>query len=77
MEIQDFLEHFADQFVDTDFSEFQPETKFRELEEWSSIIALSLITMIDEEYDVALKGEDIRRSETIQDIFDLVKHLKK
>ena len=37
MEIKEFVEHFAEQFDDTDASEFKAETVFRELEEWSSI----------------------------------------
>jgi len=72
MEIKEFIENFADQFDDTDASEMNAETKFRELDEWSSLIALSVIAMVDEEYDVTLKGDDIRNSETIQDLFNIV-----
>ena len=72
MEIKEFIENFADQFDDTDASEFTPETVFHELEEYSSLIALSIIAMVDEEYEVAIKGDDIRNSETIQDLFNIV-----
>lgn len=72
MEIKDFVENFADQFDDTEASELSAETKFKELDEWSSLIALSVIAMVDEEYDVAIKGDDIRSSETIQDLFNIV-----
>lgn len=73
MEIKEFLEKFAEQFDDTPAEQFVENTKFRELEEWSSVIALSIIAMVDEEYDVNLKGDDIRNSETIRDLFDLIK----
>lgn len=73
MELKEFIENFADQFDDTEASELGAETKFKELEEWSSLIALSVIAMVDEEYDVAIKGDDIRNSDTIQDLFDVVK----
>lgn len=73
MEINSFIEHFAEQFDDTDSSEFKAETVFRDLDEWSSIIALSIIAMVDEEYDVTLKGEDIRNANTIEDLFNVVK----
>lgn len=73
MEIKEFIEHFAEQFDDTDAGEFKPETVFKELEEWSSLIALSVIAMVDEEYDVTLKGDDIRNSNTIEDLFNVVK----
>lgn len=72
MELKDFIENFADQFDDTEASELSAETKYKELDEWSSLIALSVIAMVDEEYDVAIKGDDIRNSETIQQLFDIV-----
>jgi acyl carrier protein len=72
MEIKEFIENFADQFDDTEASELSAETKFKELDEWSSLIALSVIAMVDEEYDVTIKGDDIRGSETIQDLFNIV-----
>lgn len=72
MEIKKFIENFADQFDDTEASELSAETRFKELDEWSSLIALSVIAMVDEEYDVAIKGDDIRSSETIQDLFNIV-----
>lgn len=73
MELNQFVENFAAQFDDTDASVFTPETKFRELDEWSSLIALSIIAMVDEEYDVTLKGDDIRSAATIEDLFNTVK----
>lgn len=72
MEIKDFIENFAEQFEETEASVFTPDTKFKELDEWNSLIALSIIAMVDEEYDVTLKGDDIRHSDTIQDLFNVV-----
>ena len=72
MELKDFLENFAAQFDDTDPSEIQAGTVFKELEEWSSLIALSVIAMVDEEYDVQLKGADIRDSVTVKDLFECI-----
>lgn len=76
MELNQFVENFAAQFDDTEISVFTPETKFRELDEWSSLIALSIIAMVDEEYDVVLKGDDIRSAVTIQELFERVVALK-
>ncbi len=73
MELSKFIENFAAQFDDTDASEIKADTVFKELEEWSSLTALSIIAMVDEEYDVKLKGDDIRTSVTIKDLFDIVK----
>lgn len=73
MEIKEFIEKFAEQFDDTDASEIKAETVFKELDEWSSLIALGVIGMVDEEYDINLKGEDIRNSNTVEDLFNAVK----
>ena len=72
MDIKEFVAHFAEQFDETDASVFTPETEFRELDEWSSLIALSIIAMVDEEYDVALKGDDVKSSVTIEDLYKKV-----
>ena len=72
MEMKEFVSNFAAQFDETEESVFTPETRFREIEEWSSLVALSLISMVDEEYDVTLKGDDIKYSETIADIYNTV-----
>jgi acyl carrier protein len=73
MELKDFVANFAEQFDETDASVFTAETRFRDLEEWSSLIGLSIIAMVDEEYDVALKGDDIKNANTIEDLFNTVK----
>ncbi len=73
MELQDFVAHFAEQFEETDPSVFTPETKYHDLREWSSLIGLSVIAMVDEEYDVTLKGNDVKNSVTIEDLFNIVK----
>lgn len=74
--MKNFIENFAAQFDDTDISEFSAETQFRELEEWSSLLALSIIAMADDEYNVNLKGEDIRNSVTISDLFSIIQSRK-
>lgn len=73
MNINDFIKNFAEQFDDTDANVFTMDTVFKELDEWSSLTALSIIAMVDEEYDVLLKGDDIRNAETIDDLFEIVR----
>lgn len=73
MELNDFISHFAEQFEETDASVFTPQTVFHELDEYSSLIALSIIAMIDEEYDVTIKGNDMRAAVTIEDLYNIVK----
>jgi acyl carrier protein len=73
MGIDEFLKNFCDLFEETDSKAFKPLTRFRDIEEWSSLLALSVIAMVDEKYHVRLTGDDIRNSQTIEDIFNMVK----
>ena len=70
--MKEFIEHFAEQFDEIDASLLTPETRFRELDEWSSLVALLVITMVDEEYGIVLPPEEMRKTQTIQELFDLV-----
>jgi acyl carrier protein len=76
MDLQEFIGKFAEQFDETDASEFKEDTEFRELVEWTSMTALSIIAMVDDEYGITIKGDDIRKSETIDDLFNIVKGYK-
>lgn len=73
MELKNFIEIFAEQFDDTNPSEIKADTVFKELDEWSSLVALSIIAMVDEEYDVTIKGDEIRNSNTVEDLFNAIK----
>lgn len=70
--LDEFVELFAEQFDDTDASEITAATAFHDLDEWSSLIGLSVIAMVDEEFDVALKGDDVKNSITVKDLYNTV-----
>ena len=72
MDINTFIENFAEQFDDTPAEQIKAETNFRDLDEWSSLIALSIIAMVDDDYGVTLKGDDIKNATTVEDIFKTV-----
>lgn len=73
METAEFVRNFAEQFDETDASEFTIETRFRDIDEWSSLTALAIIAMVDEVYNVKLTGDDIRNSSSLMDVFNIVK----
>lgn len=70
--LDEFVALFAEQFDDTDASEIVSTTEFHKLDEWSSLIGLSVIAMVDEEFDVALKGADVVSATTIEDLYKIV-----
>ncbi len=72
MEMNEFITNFANQFDDTDISSFTAETKFRELDEWSSLNALAIMNMIAKKYGVKLSNEAMKATQTIQELYDLV-----
>ena len=72
MELNKFVKDFSDQIEDCDLNQINGQTFFRDIEGWSSLTALSIIAMVDEKYNVKLRGEDIRNSKSIEDLFNIV-----
>ena len=67
--LDEFVILFSDQFDDTDSSEITASTVFHDLDEWSSLIGLSVIAMVDEEFEVALNSDDVISSVTVEDLY--------
>lgn len=72
MDINDFIENFADQFDDTEACEFTAETNFRELEEWDSLIALAVLNMTEKKYGKKITFDEMRKCVTVEDMFNLI-----
>lgn len=70
--LDEFVTLFAEQFEETDANDIKATTAFHDLDEWSSLIGLSVIAMVDEEFDVALKGDDVKNSVTVEDLYKAV-----
>ena len=72
MDMNEFIKNFGDQFDDTDVSTFTPETRFRELEEWSSLVALAVLNMVGKKYAIKMLPDEMKPTQTIQELYDLV-----
>ncbi|MBR3938646.1 MAG: acyl carrier protein [Bacteroidales bacterium] len=68
----EFLANFAEQFEDTDSNEIQFETKFHDLEEWSSLVGMMLIAMAKVSYDKVISGEELKKCITVEDVYNLI-----
>lgn len=73
MNQNEFINHFKEALeleagIEVSFSD-----TFKELEEWDSLARLSLIAMLDEEYEVELESEDFDNLNSVQDLFLYVK----
>jgi len=73
MTLEEFVTKFAEEFDETPIEEFTATTKFKDLEEWGSLTALSIIAMVDEEFETQLTGNDLRNSITIEDVYNIIK----
>jgi len=69
MELNEFVQNFGQEFDETPIDIFTPETVFKDIEEWGSLTALSIIAMVDETMEARITGADIRSSDTIQDLY--------
>ena len=72
MELEKFVKNFAGQFDETDPETITAETVYKDLEEWSSLIAFTVIAMVKMEYDKTVTGTELRHCETVEDLFNLV-----
>lgn len=72
MTLDEFVKAFAAEFDDTPEEQFSPATNYKELDEWSSLVALSIISMVDDEMDKRLTGADLRSCSSIEELFSLL-----
>lgn len=67
----DFIEKFAEA-LDIDATGLSVETEFRTLDEWDSISYLSVIAMMDEEYDIQIENVEFKQLKTLGDIMNYI-----
>lgn len=68
MKINEFIEKFAEAVEVEDATTLSADTNFRDLDEWSSLSFLSVIAMLDEEYDIQIENAQFRELKTIGDL---------
>ncbi len=72
MTLDEFVKAFAAEFDDTPEETFKADTRYRELDEWGSLVALSIISMVDDAMDKRVTGADLRNCNTIEELYNLV-----
>ncbi|MGD0349453.1 MAG: acyl carrier protein [Verrucomicrobiota bacterium] len=77
MNIDDFVRHFEGAVDDVAAGSLNPQTRFRDLSQWSSLVALNIIAMVDTEYGVELSVEELRKCQSIEELFQLLSGKKK
>lgn len=74
MELQEFIGGFANQFEDTDPSEIKAVTNFSELDEWDSLMLLTIIAWVKTTFNKSINANEIRSCTTVADLYELVKN---
>ncbi|MDR1055981.1 MAG: acyl carrier protein [Prevotellaceae bacterium] len=75
MNLDVFIKQIIEQFDNEDLH-LVADSNFKEIAEYSSLVALSIIGVIDEEYNIIVSGDDMRQVSTIGELFELVKSKK-
>lgn len=74
MTLEEFIVKFADQFEDTEIDEISADTEFQELDEWSSLIALSVIVMANKEFQKEITGKEIKACNSVRSLYELIQN---
>jgi len=72
MQLEEFIKKFAECFNQTDAASITPETEFRKLDEWGSMMALIVIAMVDADYNKTVTSEDLKSANTVAQLFDVI-----
>lgn len=75
MTLEEFVEHFADEMSETPAGTITADTNYKELAEWGSLASLSIISMIEEEYDHLITGADVRARNSVKELWEYVESL--
>ena len=70
-----FLENIKEA-LEIDGRDIQLSNTFRDYEEWDSLSQLSLIAMLDEEYEVEIEDEEFVMLKTLEDILNKITNSK-
>jgi acyl carrier protein len=72
MNIHDLINDIETEFEEIENGTLVPKSSIRDIEGWSSMHALILIALIDNNYDILLTGEELKNALTIQDLYDII-----
>jgi len=76
MEIGEFIQKFEAEFEDIPKGTVKPSTKISDIEGWGSMHALIVVALADTEYGVTIKGEELKKVQSVQELFDLITRKK-
>ena len=76
MNLEDFNSDLAD-ILDMEFESVMDSKKFGKIDEWDSLQILSLISIVDEYFHIALSGDDLYGCASYEDLLNKIKNNEK
>lgn len=77
IELEDFVKQISEECSTTDkVVTLKPSTAFKEIDNWSSMLALMIIVRITDQYAVILDEQDMKKQESLEDLYHLVCQMK-
>jgi acyl carrier protein len=70
--IEEFKQKFSEAIEDELILQLEPNTSFKNLESWDSFSGMSIISMIDEEFGITIRAEEMARIDTLEELYDLL-----
>jgi acyl carrier protein len=69
MSLQRFIEDFEEAVEDIEPNSLTAATNFKALEAWDSLAVLTVIAMVDAEYDLRLKADILKDCDTLEALY--------
>ena len=71
---EDFIKKVRDLFDETVPSEISLNSRFRDLEEWSSLIGMGLMAMSSDEYKISITPAELQKVQTFEELAQVIDH---
>jgi acyl carrier protein len=72
MTVEEFTKNLEAEFEEIEPGTITPFTNYRDIKGWSSMYALIIIAFVDTHFDISLNADDLKSSQTIQDLYQII-----
>ena len=70
--INEFKIKFSEAIDDESVLQFDSNSNFRNIDSWDSFSMMSIISMIDEEFGITIKADEMATINTLQELYTFV-----
>jgi acyl carrier protein len=70
--LAEFMNLLAENIEGLEFENIKPDTDFKEAEGWDSMHALLIMALLETEFDVTMKVEQMKNCKTVNDLYNII-----